>query len=568
MNEQHSIGSWNWRKTPLALAILATLPGTMVPEAFAASAGPAGPLPNPVGPEFQVNTYTDGDQDYPAVAMDAAGDFVVAWRSYGQDGDSWGIYAQRYDKMGAPQGAEFQVNTYTTSYQDSAHVAMDAAGDFVIVWDSYGQDGDGSGIYAQRYTAVGETQGSEFQVNTYTDGDQNFPAVAMNATGDFVVAWVSYGQDGSGWGIYAQRYDKTGAPQGSEFQVNTYTTGNQYYPAVFPAVAMDAAGDFVVAWTNHGQDGSLDGIFAQRYDKTGAPQGFEFQVNTYTTSYQNSPAVAMDAAGDFVVTWMSYGQDGDRWGIYAQRYDKTGAPQGSEFQVNTTTTGDQYYPAVAMDAAGDFVVAWSYLNTKGEIFVGRGIYAQRYNTAGVPQGSEFRVNTYTDHSQFNPAVAMDATGDFVVTWQSVYQDGSGDGVFAQRYALNNYNAAFSTPVIRNQRTDPPAVPPKPEALAGTFSFDATFCNAHNSAYPLTGLVTQTVTLTNNNCLVNRLYGPVGTPPLNPGLQPCGVDSVLDFSVTDGYSDYALAVPECVTVHYQIGLQNRKRFSFFVDVKGM
>jgi hypothetical protein len=555
MNTQHSIDSHHyWRKTPLALAILAALPGAAVPEAFA-----AGSHLNPVGPEFQVNTTTAGEQRVPAVAMDAAGDFVVAWISHGQDGSGYGIYAQRYNAAGVPQGAEFQVNTYTTNDQGGSAVAMDAAGNFVITWTSTGQDGSGYGIYAQRYNAAGVPQGAEFQVNTYTTGNQRGSAVAMDAAGDFVITWMSTGQDGDSYGVYAQRYNAAGESQGSEFQVNTYTTNYQYSPL---AVAMDAAGDFVVTWTSYGQDGDSLGIYAQRYDKMGAPQGSEFQVNTYTTSYQLYPAVAMDAAGDFVITWMSYGQDGSGSGIFAQRYDKTGVPQGSEFRVNTYTTYNQNSPAVAMDAAGDFVVAWYTFASERKY----GVYAQRYNVAGEPQGSEFQVNTDTSGHQYDPAVAMDAAGDFVITWES-YLGRQGE-IHAQRYAPNNYNAAFSTPVISNQRTDPPAVPPKLEALVGIFSFDATFCNAHNSAYPLTGLVTQTVTLTNNNCLVNRLYGPVGTPSLDPGLQPCGVDSVLDFPVTDGYSDYALAVPECVTVHYQIGLQNRNRFSFFVDVKGM
>ena len=492
MKKQPSIDSHHWRKTPLALAVLAALPGAAVA---------AGPPPNPVGPEFRVNTYTTGYHWYPAVAMDAAGDFVVTWDSYGQDGSGYNVHAQRYNAAGVPQGPEFRVNTYTTGNQRYSTVAMDAAGDFVVTWDSYGQDGSGISVYAQRYDKTGAPQGSEFRVNTYTT-DRYFPVVAMDVAGDFVVAWTSIGQDGDGYGIYAQRYTAAGAPQGSEFRVNTYTTSHQWVPAV----AMDAVGDFVVTWTSYGQDGDSWGIYAQRYDKMGAPQGSEFRVNTYTTSHQYWPTVAMDAASDFVITWMSYGQDGDGWGIYAQRYDKM----------------------------------------------------------GVPQGSEFRVNTYTNNSQYWSRVAMNAAGDFVVTWGSIGQDGDGYGIYAQRYAPNNYNAAFSTPVISNQHTDTTEVPEGPR---GTFSFDANFCNA-SSAYPLTGLVSQTVTLTNGNCLVNRLYGPVGTPSSNPGVPPCGAGSALDFPATGDYSDYALAVGECVTVHYQIGLQNRNRFSFFVNVGGM
>ncbi|MEM8601157.1 MAG: hypothetical protein AAGF99_14650, partial [Bacteroidota bacterium] len=112
-----------------------------------------------------------------------------------------------------PAGAEFQVNTNTTNDQEIPSIAMDADGDFVIAWESDGQDGDGEGIYAQRYAADGTALGSEFQVNTYTTGRQIRPAVAMDADADLVIPCRSRGQDGEGEGVYAQRYDPTGLAQ-------------------------------------------------------------------------------------------------------------------------------------------------------------------------------------------------------------------------------------------------------------------------------------------------------------------------------------------------------------------
>ena len=106
-------------------------------------------------------------------------------------------------------------------------------------------------------------------------------------------------------------------PAGSEFIVNTFTTGSQE----FVSVATDSDGNFVVVWYSGDQDGDSDGIYAQRYNSSGTPQGIEFQVNTYTTSTQLNPSVAMDGDGDFVVAWGSEGKDGDGYGIYAQRYD-------------------------------------------------------------------------------------------------------------------------------------------------------------------------------------------------------------------------------------------------------
>ncbi|MEL7364210.1 MAG: hypothetical protein AAFN13_19195, partial [Bacteroidota bacterium] len=171
------------------------------------------------------------------------------------------------------------------------------------------------------------TTGPEFRVTTETAGSQSAPSVATDADGDYVVVWDSFGQDGNNLGVYAQRYDATGVAQGSEFLVNTETSESQRDPVV----AMDADGNFVVVWESRDQDGSSDGIFAQRYDAAGVAQGAEFQVNTETTSNQDDPSVAMDADGDFVIVWESFSSsgsaDGNGDGIYAQRYNAAGVAQ-------------------------------------------------------------------------------------------------------------------------------------------------------------------------------------------------------------------------------------------------
>ncbi|MEM6784560.1 MAG: hypothetical protein AAF624_12590, partial [Bacteroidota bacterium] len=406
----------------------------------------------PLGSEFLVNTFTTSLQQRPAVAMDADGDFVVVWQSGDydgdtQDGDSYGIYAQRYASDGTALGSEFQVNTYTTSFQFEPAVAMDADGDFVVAWTSDGPDGASFGIAAQRYAADGTAQGSEFQVNTYTTSLQQNPAVAMDADGDFVVVWESY-QSINRNEIFGQRYSAAGTPQGVEFQVNTDTAGNQESPAI----AMDADGDFVVVW--EGPDVSVIGVFAQRYASDGTAQDAEFQVNTYTTDRQSFPAVAMDADGSFVTTWTSSYQDGDRTGVFAQRYSDVPAsvPEGGEAAVNIATAGGQADPAVAIDDAGDFVVTW-----EGSDADGTGILAQRYNADGTPAGFQFQVNTVATGDQAIPAAAIDADGDFVVVWEG--PDGGFIGVFAQRYAADGtaQGAEFQVATTTEEDSVDPAV---------------------------------------------------------------------------------------------------------------
>jgi hypothetical protein len=354
--------------------------------------------------EFRVNTTTANGQLFPAVAADGGGKFVVVWQSYGQDGDISGIFGQRYDDAGAPLGVEFQVNTFTTGYQNLPSVAADAAGNFVVAWYSIVSSAE---IMARRYDDTGAPIGGEFQVNTYTTGYRSYASVAADGAGNFVVIWVN-APTFSTSEIAGRRYDNTGTPLGDEFQVNSYTTNLQRNPSV----AFVAPGGFVVTWASM-QDGDGWGIFAQRYDGAGTPLGGEFQVNSYTTGDQFGPTLAALPSG-FVIAWAAGAE------ITAQRYDDTGTPLGGEFQVNSYTTGGVSHAAIAADAAGAFVVTWQGAGDdpffEGIQLLDTGIFGQRYDATGAPLGGEFLVNTSVAGDQRNPAVAADAVGNFLTVW--------------------------------------------------------------------------------------------------------------------------------------------------------
>ncbi len=394
-----------------------------------------------VGGEFQVNTYTVDDQAYPVVCRDSGGG-TVAWESRTQDGDGNGVFAQRYDGAGARRGTEFQVNAFTADNQEAPALTCDAGGSFVVVWQSRGQDGDYLGIFGRRYDANGARLGNEFQVNTQTLDSQALPAVCSRGGGGFVVAWESYGQDADGYGIFAQRYDAAGAPSGTEFQVNTYTPSTQDQAAIGCA----PAGGFLIAWSSAGQDGDGYGVFGRRFDQSGAPLGTEFQINTYTSATQDAPNVSADGVGNFVVVWQSATtRTATATGIFGQRIDASGAMLGTEFQINTYTMYSQEAPSVASEAGGGFVVVWSSGQEPTADGSYYGIYGQRYDSNGNHAGGEFHVNTTVagDQGSFfgsgdGVSVASDASGNFTVVWQSTdlldpAQDGDFSGVFGQRF---------------------------------------------------------------------------------------------------------------------------------------
>ena len=193
---------------------------------------------------------------------------MVVWQSYVQDGNHRGIFGQRFSAAGAPLGAEFQVNTFTLFTQVRPTVASDASGNFVVTWTSQYQDGPSFGVFGQRFSAAGAPLGAEFRVNTYTTNNQMLSSVASDPSGNFLVVWQSAFQDGGGpgppggdFGVFGQNFSAAGAPLGGEFRVNTHTAREQ----VWPAVAAQGIGKFVVTWDSDMQDGSGWGVFGQRY---------------------------------------------------------------------------------------------------------------------------------------------------------------------------------------------------------------------------------------------------------------------------------------------------------------
>jgi hypothetical protein len=253
-------------------------------------------------------------------------------------------------------------------------VDADSAGNFVVVWASLAQDGSGYGIFGQRYSSSGTPLGGEFRVNTYTTGFQGHPVVGMIPEGYFVVVWEGESAAEDGFGIFAQRYWNNGAPLGGEFRVNAFTTGHQRYPSVTSEV-----NHFTVAWQSEGQDGSGSGIYERFFNLGSGAGGAEYRVNDFTTGSQAHPSVVSNWVLNCGHTWSDDGQD-PQGGIFAvSPYGCIGG--GAPTHVNTYTTGAQSEPVIALGGPDYLFVAWtSEQDSDGSV----GVYAQLLQPGWLP----------------------------------------------------------------------------------------------------------------------------------------------------------------------------------------
>lgn len=400
---------------------------------------------SPVSEELLLTTYS-GLEDAPlAAAADAAGNYVVVWQSWEDagDGSDFGVYAKRFQADGRWIDANENgldddavlVNTQTAGRQASPAVAMDQAGNFVVIWQTVNPDVSGTNLVARRYDASAKTWIDDVEfVITDTDlvGPAE-PAAAVDEQGRVTVVWTASDEDAAtpeleGTGIFARRFALAGEPNPAEiFRVNDEVATDQNGPTI----AASASGELVVAWVSdhNGLVDPLDpekSIFARGFAADGSPLGdTEFLVHEYVKDAQEHPAVGIDDTGRLVIAWQSINQElnqegeGTSWGVYARQFtvdrvtDSIIPVQPAEFRVNQQTSEPQRFPAVGIDAAGRFLVAWQSLNQDGSSWA----VVQRYYAAdGTPAADEAVVNTSTRGPQILPVIAQAPAGDATILW--------------------------------------------------------------------------------------------------------------------------------------------------------
>nr|MDO8081038.1 hypothetical protein [Candidatus Freyarchaeota archaeon] len=364
------------------------------------------------GNEIRANTNITSDQWFPSVSCFSDGSFVVAWE--GRPGGAVDICVKLFDSSGRNKTDDILVNGNTSGQQEFPSVCCLSGGSFVVAWQS-NHDGDYN-VYFRLFNSTGHNQTKDILVNGYTTNDQVFPSVCcFPDNSGFVISWNGEGQ-GDTSGVYAKVFNSTmGDNQTDDIQVNTYTANAQEYPSV-----CCFSNRFVVAWQSNGQDTSGYGVYAQIFNKTGDNQtDDDILVNGNITNYQVGPSVCCFYGG-FVVAWMS-NQAGTDYEVYVKVFNSTGGNTTDDILVNTYASGDQRNPSVCCFSDDSFVVAWDSFYQDTDWY---GVFAKVFNSTGGNLTGDIQVNNYTTDNQERNSVCC-FYGGFVVAWQSYEQEGSG-----------------------------------------------------------------------------------------------------------------------------------------------
>jgi len=383
---------------------------------------------NPVGGNFIADDYNGyGIQEYPTVGIGSNNNFIICF-SENKEGDTK-LIGINYDWQGNVQGSSFAIfDDNTIAIQEHPAIEMNSSGNFVIAWmddrDDFFFD-----IFIQRYNASGNAIGTNTLVND--DGNPNVanqhPDIGISDNGNFAVVW----EDSRGYNdnIYAQRFSSDGTDLGENFIVNDDGANGAYQ--LSPAIAMDGTGNFVMAWVDDRDDGD---IYAQRYSADGTAIGGNFIVNdNQFPSNQYMGDVAMNNSGSFIIVWVDDQLSGK---IHAQLYNPEGTLNGVNFICSESTDViDQYNPSVDMDDAGNFIIAWEDRRNNSTNIWETDIYARIFEANGTPLSPDFRVNDdETMFVQKSPSVTVAPEGGkFMIAWTDYRKEGEGPEFMAQKY---------------------------------------------------------------------------------------------------------------------------------------
>jgi len=465
--QRHVFGEQQMQRTHASIAAAITASFISSAPAIATPGDPLGSV-FPVAVEAGDEASTYG----PAIARNASGQFVVAWAFFTFDASSnpsVAVLARRFDESATPLGDSFVVATSTSpsSFADRPRVAISPSGSFVVTWLDHPRysvnDLGSSHAYLREYNSDGSPAGPaqllDTDDSTLSDGA---PSVAMDSSGDFVIAWARAHSDFRqyrpiGYGaheidiykaqIATRRFAADGSPisnvEIAAERFSQYADLVKLYGGIFGPitgiffnqlmrsdvdVAMDDNGDSVVVWGGEVYGSAYAGFFAS----AGAP------IPGFTSIYARQ-----------------FGADGKPKQKLPSLVDTNPVPLGGSGSVIFSNSPLQSPPRVAMTAGGAFVVAWEDSQAR----LGPRVHARRFSPAGlrleptIQEGIGIAPYDFPPPDSAPVAVASDQSGNFSLAWNN------GSAIRSHAYSADGkpLNSAFDLSATDSSPSGDPAL---------------------------------------------------------------------------------------------------------------
>lgn len=376
---------------------------------------------------------------------------------------------------------EYRVNGYQSNWQESPHVAAMPDGGWIIVYEGYFDNYDGSNlsttyVAAQRYDANGTARGPEMFISAFDDTSASDPRIAVLNDGGYVVTW-SFSDYGAiitrGTRTRAQVFNADGSARSPVIAADVAASIETYAPEVVAR----GDGGFTLSW-GIGISGGLseDDVRMRHYTPTGRAISGDLRLNTRVDEFsQVVTRSATLADGKAVIIWGSEATiDNDGPGVNDVRASLIGADghvlKGDFHLLRTTGSAgnptNYGYDVTALANGGFAVVAEDYAFRYGDDLEGRFIMLATYNAAGEQTLLKRAIHVPSNGVGY-ASVAQLATGELVVTWSAAGPDG-GDGrdVFGQLVSVTGTPLTGAFEISTNRFSYDDQVAPEVTALHG------------------------------------------------------------------------------------------------------
>ena len=325
------------------------------------------------------------------------------------DATSGLVVAQRYDAVGAQTGTSI---TVSAAAGRAASVAMDAdGGEFIVVWQ-HGTGATGQ-ILAQRFSATGVASGSPLSITADATDNPMQPAIAMNAAGDAVVVWAQEMGNGGGRSVdLVYRRISLAGVLGDVTELST-PSGDGGTQSL-PSVAMQSDGGFAVAFLDANAADSIQVVVVA--DATDPNNGINaVQVSQTGQTASAAPSIAVLADGNYIVVWSASTvapTDATVQGAVIDVATVATGVRGTVFQVSQTgvTAGRASVAVAPGGTTGTPVVVWEQDDADG-----LGLRGRFVSIAGSALGAEFAINQATAGAQRHASAAF-VNGALQVRW--------------------------------------------------------------------------------------------------------------------------------------------------------
>jgi hypothetical protein len=392
-------------------------------------------------PDFSLEAPSIGQAmplAFPAVAADAEGNYVVAWIGELPDAPTTWMYfghqmvlAQRYNAAGERIGDPIIVREVTPNLAfENVQIAVTADGGFVVAWQwrdyvslSTFENGTEQGVSVQRFSSTGEEIGQRVELSRPR---AFLETLQTSAAGDLLVVYRqtywTFPNPPREPDLFLQRYDTAGIERGSAVRLAEGSHAR---------LAVAADGSFVAVWRDNSPRSM--GIVGQMFAADGVARGVQFRVS-WLPGRATSPVMAMDAEANFVIAWDQEVDGAHR--VFAERRDADGKALGPAFEIGAAIGLDAARPSIAMDAEGNFYITWDTLSPAQlapdpygmpilrfpkEDAEGS-IRARLFDAGGQSLGDPFDVGT-VDAEHGLAASAVGADGKLILTWLDGYIQG-------------------------------------------------------------------------------------------------------------------------------------------------